>query len=119
MCKVRFLEKLCFISYQPYANDLRLQRPKKSLIKNGSSLNSRSPQLQYREVQSCAWQHVITFVVQRFFDWYLVPITRNSFNPTFPFQYLNIAEQRNDIPKGLKIMQLVKKLGTEEKVCPF
>ena len=28
--------------------------PKKSLIKNGSSLNSKSPQLQYREVQGSA-----------------------------------------------------------------
>ena len=36
-------------------------------------------------------------------------ITSNSFNLTFPSQYLNIAKQRNDLPKGLKIMQLVKK----------
>ena len=42
--------------------------PKKSLIKNGSSLNSKSPQLQYREVQGSAWQHLITFVAQRVFD---------------------------------------------------
>ena len=65
---MRFLEKVYFISYQHYTNDLRLQRPKKSLIKNGSSLNSKSPQLQYREVQSSAWQHLITFVAQRVFD---------------------------------------------------
>ena len=47
-------------------------------------------------------------------------ITSNSFNQTFPSQYLNIAKQRNDLPKGLKIMQLVKKkkkLRTQEKVC--
>ena len=37
------------------------------------------------------------------------PITSNSFNQTFPSQYLNIANQRNDLPKGLKMMQLVKK----------
>ena len=51
------------------------------------------------------------------------PITSNSFNQTFPSQYPNIAKLRNDLPKGLKIMQLVKKkkkkkLRTHEKVCP-
>ena len=50
------------------------------------------------------------------------PITSNSFNQTFPSQYLNIANQRNDLPKGLKMMQLVKKkkkkLTTQEKVYP-
>ena len=37
------------------------------------------------------------------------PVTSNFFNRTFPLQYLNIAKHKNDIPKGLKTMQLVKK----------
>ena len=43
-----------------------------------------------------------------------------SRDQTFPSQYPNIAKQRNDLPKGLKIIQLVKKkkkLRTQEKVC--
>ena len=43
------------------------------------------------------------------------PITSNSFNQTFPSQYLNIAKQRNDLPKGLKMMQLVKKKKKKKK----
>ena len=47
------------------------------------------------------------------------PVTSNFFNRTFPLQYLNIAKHRNDIPKGLKTMQLVKKLRTQEKYTHF
>ena len=42
----------------------------------------------------------------------------SSRDQTFPS---DLAKQRNDLPKGLKIMQLVKKkkkLRTQEKVCP-
>ena len=46
-------------------------------------------------------------------------ITSNSFNLTFPSQYLNIAKQRNDLPKGLKIMQLVKKIKETTKSVPI
>ena len=46
-------------------------------------------------------------------------ITSNSFNLTFPLQCLNIAKQRNDLPKGLKIMQLVKKIKETTKSVPI
>ena len=45
--------------------------------------------------------------------------TSNSFNQTFPSQYLNIAKQRNDLPKGLKIMQLLKKITETTKSVPI
>ena len=48
------------------------------------------------------------------------PVTSNFFNRTFPLQYLNIAKHKNDIPKGLKTMQLVKKKNKDTKrVYPF
>ena len=47
-------------------------------------------------------EYVITFEDKRFYSLVTFLITSNSFNRTFPLQYLNTAKYRNDVPKGLK-----------------
>ena len=47
-------------------------------------------------------EYVITFEDKRFYSLVPFPVTSNSFNRTFPLQYLNTAKYRNDVPKGLK-----------------
>ena len=110
---------------------LRSQNLKKSLIKNSGSLNwkfftfiatwqlTRQYKNKYKTVLGNFW------ICSYFGKWTVFltstqsPVTSNFFNWTFPLQYLNIAKHRNDIPKGLKTMQLVKKLRTQEKCTHF
>ena len=66
------------------------------------------------------FEYVVTFEDERFY--WLVPsplLQVISLIGHFLLQYLNIANHRNDIPKGLKTMQLVKKLRTQEKCTHF
>ena len=110
---------------QTRSRDLpRPQSPKKSLSKNGNSLNSKlfnligTIQLTiHRSTKLClaTFEYVITLQINGFFFSNQSPITSNSFNQTSPLQSLNIAKHRNDASQGFKLCSQLKQNKKKKK----